>query len=302
MQNSITQPVFVIGTGRCGLTPMMDLVSYHEAFAWPSYYFNRRPTQLSLSRLSRLVELPLIRGSRLKYRKFPRHDEAFPFWQALYPGFARPFRDLAAADVTPPVRKKFEQAVHAILKYQRKPRFIAEYSGWSRIEFIREIFPDAKFIHIVRDGRAVANSLINVHYWRGWHGTQQWRWGMLPEEMQAAWEKCGRSFIALAGLQWKLLIQNIHEKSQLLPPADVHLVRYEDMVSEPLAAADAAIRFCGLDPETVPFRQHLRSVRIVNANQQTFRIPPWESSVTAAQKQMLTELLEPELRQFNYPL
>jgi hypothetical protein len=272
MQNSITQPVFVIGTGRCGLTPMMDLVSYHEAFAWPSYYFNRRPTQLSLSRLSRLVELPLIRGSRLKYRKFPRHDEAFPFWQALYPGFARPFRDLAAADVTPPVRKKFEQAVHAILKYQRKPRFIAEYSGWSRIEFIREIFPDAKFIHIVRDGRAVANSLINVHYWRGWHGTQQWRWGMLPEEMQ------------------------------LLPPADVHVVRYEDMVSEPLAAADAAIRFCGLDPETVPFRQHLRSVRIVNANQQTFRIPPWESSVTAAQKQMLTELLEPELRQFNYPL
>ena len=60
------------------------------------------------------------------------------------------------------------------MKYQGKREFIAEYSGWSRIAFFNEIFPHCRFIHIVRDGRAVANSLLNVSYWKGWEGIHKW--------------------------------------------------------------------------------------------------------------------------------
>jgi len=39
---------------------------------------------------------------------------------------------------------------------QKKPVFIHKYTGWSRIAFFKEIFPEARFVHVIRDGRAVA--------------------------------------------------------------------------------------------------------------------------------------------------
>ncbi|GAJ21506.1 unnamed protein product, partial [marine sediment metagenome] len=79
-------------------------------------------------------------------------------------------------------------------------------TGWSRIEYIKELFPDAKFIHILRDGRGVANSLINVDFWKGWEGPHKWRWGMLNEEKMKEWNKYDQSFVILAAMEWKILV------------------------------------------------------------------------------------------------
>ena len=32
--STVTRPLFVIGTGRCGLSPVMDLLTAHEDLAW----------------------------------------------------------------------------------------------------------------------------------------------------------------------------------------------------------------------------------------------------------------------------
>jgi len=128
---SIDRPIFVIGTGRSGLTPLMDLIAYHEAFAWPSQYNERWPGIHALSALSRVVEVPPF-DSRLKFmRGVPRHTEAYPLWGRCFPGFVEPFRDLVAEDVTPYAKMLFRRTVADVLRYQGKRRFIAEYSGWS---------------------------------------------------------------------------------------------------------------------------------------------------------------------------
>ena len=78
---------FVIGTGRSGLTPLMDLIAYHNDFAWPSQYSNLFPKIYYFSFLSRVVELPFI-NSIIKYKKvIPKHDETFNLWKSLYKGF-----------------------------------------------------------------------------------------------------------------------------------------------------------------------------------------------------------------------
>lgn len=289
-----------MGTGRCGLTPLMDLIAYHKAFAWPSQFNSRHPNNYKLSFLSRIVDFSLIHNSRLKYRKFPKHFEAFPLWNNLFLGFRRPFRDLTADDVMPNVKAKFREAVRLMMRYQGKPRFIAEYSGWSRIGFMAEIFPEAQFIHIVRDGRAVANSIINVDYWRGWEGIHKWRWGMPPPDLLAKLEKYDYSFLAMAAIQWKMIINNIIEQSDRLPPEKILLVRYEDLVEDPFKIARHCIEFCGLEPDCPKFKKHLTTVKIVNANQQKFRIPAWQQNMSQKHIDMLDELLEEELRYFNY--
>lgn len=300
----IERPIFVIGTGRSGLSPLMDLISYHPLLAWPSQYHHRMPNRPALAtKLSRLVDAPLI-GRALRFRKgAPEHSEAWPMWHSLFPGFVEPSRDLTAADVTPLIRRQFRTRVAQIVADQGKRRFIAELSGWSRVGFLREIFPDAQFVHIVRDGRAVANSLTNVEYWRGWRGVQNWRWGPLPAELEKAFEATGRSFLALAGLQWKILVRNIVDQTGKLAEADHKLVRYEDLVKDPGPIALDVARFCGLDLEASGFRAHVDTVastRILNANTTTMRIPSWRKNMSDDQVAMLDDLLGDELRLFGY--
>jgi len=300
LRGDINRPVFVIGTARCGLTPLMDLISYHKAFAWPSQFNNRHPKNYGVSFFSRLVDLPGLRSSSVKLRKFPRHAEAFALWNDLFLGFGRPFRDLRAGDVTPYTKARFQHAVAEIMRYQGKPRFIAEYSGWSRIRFLKAIFPEAQFIHIVRDGRAVAHSLTNVAWWQGWEGVHKWRWGIPPPELLAQLEKYDYSFLAMAAVHWKILINNIMEESQKLAAEDILLVRYEDLVKEPFKEAYRCIAFCGLDADCPRFRRHLATVKIVDANKKKFRIPAWRENLSPAQIAMLNDLLADELICFDY--
>jgi hypothetical protein len=235
LEPELDRPAFVIGTGRCGLSPLMDLVAFHRELAWPSQWNARFPAQLWLAGLSRLTGTPPFEGS-LKFqlgRVVPRPTETFALWNRVFPGFGRPVRDLGAADVTRHVRSGFRRVVAEILRHAGKRRFIAEYSGWSRVRFLREIFPRAQFIHIVRDGRAVAHSLIHVDYWLGWQGVGQWRWGPLPPEWMEQLARYDHSFLGLAALQWKRLVRYLVERTGELPTGDAHQVRYEDLVAAP---------------------------------------------------------------------
>jgi hypothetical protein len=296
----VHNPTFVIGTGRSGLTPLMHLIAYHEAFAWPSQYNDRWPHIPRLSLLSRLVERPPL-DSSLKFRRYvPTHTEAYRLWNRCYPGFANPHRDLVAGDVTPLARELFPAAVERILRYQSKDRFIAEYSGWSRIEFLKAIFPGARFIHIVRDGRAVANSYLSVDWWDGWRGVYGWRLGVPAPDVLDKLARYDQSFLALAALYWHILVTNISDKSAPLTSDEYLLVRYEDVVDDPEREARRCIDFCGLDADGARFARHLASVRIVDANNETFRIPSWKRTLTTAQIDMLNELLKEDLERFGY--
>lgn len=300
---AVDRPVFVMGTGRCGLTPLLDAVAFHPEFGWPSQYNMVLPGKPWVSKASRLADYPPFTSRRLKFSKFtPRHWEAYEFWNHLFHGFATPYRDLAAEDVTELVRQKFHSAISDILWHQRKPRFIAEYAGWSRVRFLREIFPDAQFIHLVRDGRAVANSLTHVDWWTGWQGIFKWHFGPLTGDDLEDFEQSGESFLALAAIHWRLLIRNILENTESLPPEDHLLVRYEDMVADPPSVARQCIAFCGLDPDDHRFRAHLNTLQVVDANATTFRIPSWRSNLTARQVELLDSLLAPELQRFDYPI
>ncbi len=297
----IDRPIFVIGSGRCGSTALMDLIAYHPAFAWPSQYTARRPGLDRSAILSRIVELPFV-GSRSKLTRFtPKHAENYEQWSRCFAGFAEPFRDLVADDVTPRTRQRFRTTVDRICRYQGKDRFMTKYTGWSRIEFIRAIFPDARFIHIVRDGRAVAYSYTTMPWWDGWAGVDNSRWGPLGEEALDALARYDHSFVAVAALQWKALVNNICDKSALLPKEDVMLLRYEDVVRDPIGAAYGSIAFAGEEGDDPRFKKHLAATtpRIVDPDSRPTP-PPWKQDLTPQQIDMIDDLCGEELARFEY--
>ena len=172
---AVDRPVFVIGTGRSGTTLTMSLLGHHPSFAWFSS-FQERFRMPRLGWLSRVHSTPgLRRFLNLRSRYIPRPIEAYWMLDECTNGLFTQRRNLTVEDATPAVCESFRGSAARQLRMQGKPRFLAKYTGVPRIQFTQRAFPDARFVHVLRDGRAVVNSLIRVPWWVGDEST--WRYG-----------------------------------------------------------------------------------------------------------------------------
>ena len=181
----IIKPIIIVGTGRCGSTLFHRLLAQHPQMMWLSPICYKYPDKPAWNRVAvTAMDNQVLRrlfGGRI------RPGENYRFWDKYAYGFSEPCRDLVRSDVSARVKKQVRAAFEPMLSAKRN-RLLIKITGWSRIGFLNEIFEDAKFIHMLRDGRAVASSLLHVNFWRGWYGPQSWRAGLLSPEDQATWE------------------------------------------------------------------------------------------------------------------
>ena len=286
----IEQPIFVIGAGRSGSSIFHQTFTEHPRVAWMSVLCDRHPDRLAWHRaLMRGIDLPLV-GRPLKHHY--ESAECYEFWDRCFRGFSRPCRDLRAEDATPHAITSLRQAAQGLVTPHR-PRLLAKITGWPRLGFLHAVFPDARFVHVYRDGRAFANSLMQVDFWLGWRGPGQWRWGPLDEALQQEWEQHDRSFVALAGIQWKLLMRATEKAKQSIPASNLLEIRYEDFATRPVDTFRGVATFCGLDWDT-SFERIVSNYRIENANYK------WQQDLSPAQQEVLLKILGDDLRRYGY--
>jgi hypothetical protein len=287
---TITKPIIIVGTGRCGSTVFHRLLATHPQLMWLSGFSLRYPTRPTWNKWAvEAMGNPLLR--RL-LGEWIRPGECYRFWDTYAYGFSEPCRDLVRTDVTARVKKRVRGAIQPMLTPARN-RFLAKITGWPRIGFLNEIFEDAKFIHIVRDGRAVANSLLHVSFWRGWYGPQGWRAGLLSAEDQATWESYDRSFVALAGLEWRIQMRAIDAAREKLDPKLFYEVKYEDFCRQPLETYRQVLEFAEL-PESAELERQVKAASIESTSNR------WRDDLTPGQQAILDDLLREDLRRYGY--
>lgn len=184
------------------------------------------------------------------------------------------------------------KAVAEQLKYMRKYRFLTKYTGWSRIHYIDTIFPDAMYLHVIRDGRAVAASLLTREWWHGWQGPNQWRWGILSEDNEKIWLKSNQSFYVLAGLQWKILMENICEIGDSIGNR-YHEVRYEDIIKDPEASFSDILKWADLAARS-DFMEYIRRATYLDSNEK------WKSEIHPDEINRFECLMGDSLKLFGY--
>jgi hypothetical protein len=287
---TITKPIIIVGTGRCGSTVFHRLLATHPQLMWLSGFSLRYPTRPTWNKWAvEAMGNPLLRrlfGERI------RPGECYRFWDTYAYGFSEPCRDLVRTDVTARVKKRVRGAIEPMLTPAHN-RFLAKITGWPRIGFLNEIFEDAKFIHIIRDGRAVANSLLHVSFWRGWYGPQGWRAGLLSAEDQATWESYDRSFVALAGLEWRIQMRAIDAAREKLDPKLFYEVKYEDLCRQPLDTYREVLEFAEL-PESAELERQVKAASLESTSQR------WRDDLTPGQQAILDDLLREDLRRYGY--
>jgi hypothetical protein len=243
--------VFVLGTGRCGSTLVEEVLARHPDAGFVSNLEDRSPLGAVARRWNNQAYRLLPQGATQKGRMRFAPSEAYrALAREVSPVLSRPSHDLTAADITPwlgdRTRRFFERRAHV----QGLPVFLHKFTGWPRAGFLGCVFPEAKFVHVVRDGRAVANSWLQMGWWEGFNGPDHWQWGPLADDYQDDWLRSGHSFPVLAGILWKLLLDAFDAAAASLPADRWLEVKYEDVVANPTGAFNEIREFAGLKPDT----------------------------------------------------
>ena len=272
--SNLERPIFFIGAPRSGTTVTYEAFAQHRALGWLSNYSAMAPTFPALNLARQLFENRFFRvvGHKKQYGKtlpgnrfLPQTSECYDFWDH-YSGinFSRDYLvdRVASTDEANRVRR----ALSAVVRHQGKDRLTVKMTGPSRIGYLLSVFPDAQFVHVVRDGRAVVQSLLKVDFWRekGGYDAPFWEGGLTAEDL-AYWQEDPHPAV-LTAVQWKRIVELTELEAKQLDDDAWMTVQYEQFVQDPHATTRKFFAFSGLEDDDRAHEFLSAGARLVNMN------------------------------------
>ncbi|MHC5005174.1 MAG: sulfotransferase family protein [Planctomycetota bacterium] len=237
-----------------------------------------------------------------------------------------------ATDARPWVKRRIRRAFERFQE-QHGGRRIVEKSPYNvvRVPFVREIFPEARLVHIYRDGRAMLRSQVEQyetfpaydlgeahvrrHLVERLQQTPWWEWpAYLPRAVNGlvrrhvlhksvAWfglrypgwrrERRTMSQAQLIARQWVVAVESALQDLEALP-ADAWLnLRYEEVVSAPLEWFERICSFCGIEPDQ-PY------LEMIASTVQTKSRDRWEEELDPVLLEEAMPVMQPLMERLGY--
>lgn len=235
-------PTFVLGCGRSGTTALGRCISFHRDVVYlnePIHYWHA---------IDRRTDFLDFFGSR---------GQCF----------------LTAADVTAMAKRRFGRLFGQAQGLSGRRTVVCKHPGHSlRMGWLDGLDPTARFIHIIRDGRAVARSISELARdasyrvfgksdLNRWWGRRCHKWHTLAREcrqrdllvdaIDTIGEPTPDRFESMSAIEWLVRIRQVRESvAELGLGADRFLeVRYEELTADPATGLAAIQRFIGVAPD-----------------------------------------------------
>ncbi|MCA9994270.1 MAG: sulfotransferase [Anaerolineales bacterium] len=270
----VKNPIFIIGSGRSGTTILGTIMSIHREVGF------------------------LNEPKALWHVVHPQEDVIGHY--SLGPAAYR----LDAQDATSEMKQTAHKLFGAYLALTLAHRLVDKNPELVfRIPFVRALFPDAKFIFIIRNGWNTCASIENWSKERGvavndqqhdWWGVDNRKWQLMIEQIIPHDPDLANvvteishliSHTDMAVVEWIVTMRE--GLMQMKHHADcIHLVKYEEMIANPRQVLPALLRFCDLsnDETFLAYAEHsLRSAPI----HPRFEV---HSAILPAFEKMLAEL------------
>lgn len=241
----VEKPIFILGTGRSGTTILGIVLSMHR-------------------------EIGYLNEPKAIWHLIHPHEDVI----GNYSQTDAKYR-LTTEDATDEMHQRASQMFGAYLTATRSRRLVDKYPELIfRVDFVRVLFPDARFIFLTRNGWDTCHSIANWSERLGvqisgekhdWWGVDDRKWRLLVEQLvktdPAFSEIIGEvkhfeRHLDRAAVEW---IVTMREGIHLMQAASdcIHLVRFEDLTLEPDKTFDTLCNFCEL-PTDNRFREYAR--------------------------------------------
>ena len=272
-------PIFVVGHWRSGTTLVHELLVCDPRHTYPDTYSCFGPnhfllTQRLLVRWIGFLLPPQRPMDNMAIRwEYPQEDEwalcnmglPSPYLTILFPNRPQCPEYLDLRGISEADRERWKAKLLWFLRCLtvREPKRIVLKTPvhTARIRTLREMFPDARFVHVVRDPYVIYPSTI--HTWRRmyrYHGVQVPRYEGLEEHVLDTFVRMYEVF---------------EEDVRDVPPSRFCEVRYEDLARDPVDQLRAIYDGLGLDgfDQVLPAAQAY-AARTADYQPNRYELPP----------------------------
>ena len=231
----VEKPIFILGMGRSGSTILGVLMSMHRDVGY------------------------LNEPKALWHAAYPHEDIPGSYSR----GSAR--YSLDESDATEEVRQRARRLFGAYLRAVASSRVVDKYPELVfRVPFVRAIFPDARFIFLIRNGWDTCRSIDQFSEQKGirkpdggthnWWGTNGRKWKLMLEQLVPREEALASISDVVEGLnrnsdmaavEWIITMREGLRQMERYPDC-MHLLRYESLVGNPREELSKLLKFCEL--------------------------------------------------------
>jgi Sulfotransferase family len=262
---------FLIGAARSGTSLLYKCLCLHPDAAYFNNYMRRLPGHPAVSITNHIARMTpehrrrvwfstdsnayVYAGERkLRHRMYPMPVEGEPVYAACRIPDA-----VSNETVSPNAARELRRAVNATMRWGGGAHFINKrIANVRRIPLLAKAFPNARFVDITRDGRAVAVSLSLVDWWET---SVVWWYGDTPK----AWRDDGRDPWELCARNWVEEVRAIDSGLGDIEPERVCRLTYEEFVAAPEATIFRVAAFAGLRDDT-RWRDEIAGIHVSNRN------------------------------------
>lgn len=233
-------PLFILGHWRSGTTMLHELLVLDKRHTYPTTYECFAPnhfvvTETIASRIFKFLVPPRRPMDNMPAGwARPQEDEfalcnlgvPSPYLTIAFPNEPPQNQEYWTLEHVPPEgrerwKKTFVRFLREINRRTPKRIVLKSPPHTGRVKLLLEMFPDAKFVHIVRDPFVIFPS--TVHLWKTLYSTQ----GMQKPKFE------GLEEYVFANLE--RMYERFEAERDLIPPENFCEVRYEDLVADPVA-------------------------------------------------------------------
>jgi hypothetical protein len=279
--------IIVVGAGRSGTTMLREVLGQHPDVACCEFELNY----------------------------LWRHGHATLAHDCLTP----------AEHLTPAIARRIRAGLERQRRRRNRPRLLDKtVANVMRLGYVHAVLPDARIVHIIRDGRAVVASAVkrwqaseSARYYAAKMQTVPWRdvpiyavqfasralqarlrrrkhrqsWGPRFAGIDEAVDR--HPLARVCAMQWRYSVEAALAQRALLPPDQYLEVRYETLLADPVAGVERITKFLQLEPASAI--DEWIAARIA-----PHRPPEWRSQLDEDAWRAVTQEIGPLLAELGY--
>jgi hypothetical protein len=215
--------VFIVGCARSGTTMLQRMMNAHPQMAiihethWIPVVFRERigltPEGIVTSKI-----VPKL----LEHERFRKRFTKAGIGRVELEGILNAHETMSFADFVSRIFDLYGILQRKRLVGDKTPRYV------QNVHTLHALWPEARFVHLIRDGRDVCLSAIN--------------WDERAAKLAARFSTWSEHPVTTAAMWWKWRVRLGREAGETLGTALYHELRYEQLVEHP---AEECARLCG---------------------------------------------------------
>jgi len=217
---------FIVGSGRCGSTLLMRMLNCHsDLYVFNETHWIPKLYEVFGSSKAQIDELFQIVGHTNHVNGQPTTPLTAEDCSAIRKALGE---EVTVREFVDALGKRIAASQGKIIWADKTPDYCAH------LGVLHRLWPNARFVHLIRDGEAVARSMQRHPGYRHLVSTKNMCWTSLAYGAEDRWDCAPEVTMEETLRLWRLRVARARDASRRLPDDGYREFRFEALIADPI--------------------------------------------------------------------